>query len=143
MSNLFVEYVAVCDDLRLEKFNKVSLMGFLGLLPKVKIGVEKTPSTIRTTLLASFNSTTKSSGDIVFELFSPKNEKLLSQAFDGVVTSPNQVFNLVVSLSSLHIESEGRYKVNILWKSESIFSEYFTVTPAPKHVRDEIDALRI
>lgn len=121
------ETTLVCDDIREERFNKISLIGLFG----DEILVDPDDPNKILPKLCFF--TRILGGEGVFKpscsLKDPDGNELLSAVvFSDLATDPNMVANLTFVLSPFKAEKEGEYKYSIFLDDKKINTFKFKVT---------------
>ncbi len=122
-----VSYCVLCEDVRREVGNKLTLLGFFGILPGLKILLTPDEKSVKLVFLPVFG---KGSGEclITSRVLTPQRDLLVtgstySLTFDPEVEGTAAVF----VFSSLKLEAQGDYSFQLMTGEKEIYRASFNI----------------
>src|SRR4051794_20593394 len=106
-----VNYCIVCDDLRPEPFGKASVLGFLGVVPYVKVGVSDFQQHINQVLFIFSVTDVEGPVNVRMELIDPDGKQFQSMEQEKVPVQKDSYNNIGLGMRNLKLPKAGGYKV--------------------------------
>jgi hypothetical protein len=122
-----VDYCLLCEDVRSEPGNKVTVLGFFGLLPKVGVILEPDEIFVQIAFLVMFG---EGSGEylIIPRILTPSNTVLIAGKPVSVKIHPKASGTGVsFSFQGLQLDMQGSYSFQLTAQEKEVYRAPFNV----------------
>lgn len=123
----FVDYCLLCEDVRPEHGNKVTVLGFYGLLPKLSVVLTPDEKFVRLAFLVVFG---KGSGEHLIKprIFTPSNTVLIDGEPVFIKFHPEaEGTGFAFIFQSLRLNMQGSYSFQLTVQEQEIYKTSFNV----------------
>jgi hypothetical protein len=127
MGTFNVNYCIVCEDLREERFNKVSLLGFYGIAPDVNIKIKETGKTIDKLLFVLAIKGDKGTYPVKWYINNPNGTLNIERDVKLELAGGLNQLVAVIVIRSLEFKEEGQYTVQLKNSTKVFFESTFSV----------------
>lgn len=127
--NQAVDFCLVCEDIKPDQGNKVNILGYYGVLPRVRIILERWDRPLDTlTFLVSTHGLTKPFS-AQLRLFNPNGTTLINSVMvTGEPVSDNVSTSAIAfAFPMLRFQQQGEYRVQVLIDNLQAYDESFLV----------------
>lgn len=131
MNKLKVENCIICDGLRLEIGNKLTILGFAGITPHVSLGIKGFGENIELSFVLFISGET-GSYELIFNIISSISETVFTRKLDNLGINPDRRTVAIVQPKELNFKKAGIYDIKILEGSREIYSSSFEITEEVK-----------
>jgi hypothetical protein len=130
-----VSQCLICEDVRNERFGKLSIIGFYGFLPRTKILIKDIHGAIDRLLFVIFLEEVRGDFNITIEIISPDKKEPIR--LKGELTQLSDISRgrtIALGISRYVPNVEGDFKVNIFANKKLIFKSYMSIQIGPSEV---------
>jgi hypothetical protein len=109
-----IDYCLLCEDVRPEPGNKINILGFFGLLPRVEIRVQKWEETAASLLFVVSAHGGYGEFDVRAKLLSPSGNILMSSEVTKLTASPedlNTIFGF--GFDAINFREQGQHRFEL------------------------------
>jgi hypothetical protein len=133
MPSLKVSHCLICDTIRPELHNKITILGFLGITPDIEIQLQDLNLPVDELSFVFMGSVNGSAGqtDLVFELFDANDARIFSTSQQHEM-KPAARSNIIFDIRFLKFPRAGRYKVRLRVDSKPVYDTEFAISQAPE-----------
>jgi len=119
-----VAYCILCEDYRVEKYNKLTILGFYGILPDVNIHVKEFGKAIEK-LMFLLGISGEESADMSINILSPDDTILLSAPKVPIPLQGKKIVTYVGFIfGSVVFEQQGKYTLQLLIDNKEIRNSF-------------------
>lgn len=122
-----VKYCIVCEDMRMERFNKTTILGFYGITPDVSIKLLELGKSIERLAFLLAVKVKAGTYKIKFNLLNPDNKVIVERDMDFTADDKGELAFLALTLLNLLIEKDGKYTIKLLQDNKELYKTTFDV----------------
>jgi len=132
MPSVKISHCVICDGVRPELSNKLTLLGFFGITPnvEVRLGTVSLPVDELTFILIGSVSGSAGSAEVAFELFDWSDSSIFSVSKSHDI-KPVERSNFIFNVRSLKFPHTGRYKIRMRVDGRVIYNTDFLISEGP------------
>ena len=137
MPSIKIDHCLVCDTVRPELGNKISLLGFFGVAPNVEVRPEKLDLPVNELTFVLVGSTSGAAGsvEVIFELFDWSDHLIVASPTQSQQLQPAERSNFVFGIRLVKFPHVGRYKLRLRVDGRPVYNTNFLIAAGESPAR--------